>query len=245
MRSRVEVVADVTDDGRPVLARLHADGALAARATGPGTVHLVGTAAGPLGGDVVEITVVVRDGARLTLAGVAATLALPGGTGATAVWDVGVEVGRGGHLECAPQPLVVCAGARLRTTTRVRVADGGGLDLLEQVVLGRHGEPGGQWHGRLVADLGTTAALRQTQASDVVAAGPCPPGAGPARTVLSRLLTGPAADGVPAPGVHGGAVACPVPGGGVLLTATGQDLTGALDDLEALTAPLAEPRPAA
>ena len=42
------------------------------------------------------------------------------------------DVGAGARLVCRPQPLVVCAGARLRTRTEVTLAGGASLDLAEQ-----------------------------------------------------------------------------------------------------------------
>lgn len=229
MRSRVEVVSEVTDDGTPVLVRLHADGALAVRRTGPATVHLVGTAAGPLGGDVVEIDLVVRAGARLEVEGVAATVALPGAAGDGATWVVTADVADGADLRCAPQPLVVSRGAVLRTTTRLALAPTARADVVEQIVLGRHGEPGGTWSGRLVADVGGVPVVRQTQSSHLLAAGPYPPGAGPPRALVSRLLLGGAP--VAGPATSGAAVLCPLAAGGTLLTAYAADLGTALRDL--------------
>lgn len=231
MRSRVEVVADVEDDGTPVLARLRADGALAVRRTGPSTVHLVGTAAGPLDGDVVELDLVVRAGARLDVEGVAATIALPGPGDLAATWDVTADVADGATLRCAPQPLVVCAGARLRTGTTVSLAPTASLDLVEQVVLGRYREPGGTWSGRLVADVDGAPALRQTQSSALLAAGPALPGAAAARSVVSRLLLGPDVPAAAA-ATSGDAVVCPLAAGGALLTAYGADLATALRHLD-------------
>ena len=234
MRSRVELVADVADDGTTLLGRLRADGALAVRRTGPSTVHLVGTAAGPLNGDVVELDVVVRARARLTVQAVAATIALPGTGQHPATWAMRADVGHGARLVCAPQPLVVCAGARLRTRTEVTLGGEASLDLVEQVVLGRFGEAGGDWTGRLVADVEGAAVLRQSQSSAVLTAGPRRSGDAAPRALVSRLLLG-AGGGVSTPTVDGDAVACPLAAGGVLLTAVGPDLGAALRDLDAVS----------
>jgi len=240
MRSRVELVADVADDGTTLLARLHADGALAVRRTGPATVHLVGTAAGPLDGDVVEVDVSVRAGALLTVEGVAATIALPGPGHVPATWTLTADVGAGARLVCAPQPLVVCAGARLRTRTAATLAGDASLDLVEQVVLGRFGEPGGDWTGVLVADVDGAPVLRQSQSGTLIVAGPRRAGDAAPRAVVSRLLLG-ASGGETMLGVCGAAVACPLAAGGTLLTAVGPDLGTALRDLNAVRSPAAEP----
>ena len=236
MRSRVEIVADVADDGTTVLARLHADGALAVRRTGPARVHLVGTAAGPLDGDVVDVHVVVRAGALLTVEGVAATIALPGLGHVPATWALAADVGAGARLVCAPQPLVVCAGARLRTRTAVTLAADASLDLVEQVVLGRFGEPGGDWTGRIVADVDGVPVLRQSQSAGLLTAGPRRAGDSAPRAIVSRLLFG-AAVGQATPAVCGDAVACPLAAGGMLLTALGPDLRRALRGLDGVREP--------
>jgi urease accessory protein len=234
VRSRVEIVADVADDGRPVLVRLHAEGQLAVRATGPGQVHLVGAAAGPLGGDRVEVSVRLRAGARLALHGVAATLALPGRDGARAHVLTEVEVCDGAHLTYRPMPLVVCRGALVRARTTVVLCGDGQADVTEQVVLGRHGEPGGEWTGRLVADRDGAPLLRTAHGSALLATATVPPDVRPARAVLTRLITsgsGPAS-------TTGGAVCCPLAGGGLLVTAIGTELTGTQADAEAALATL-------
>src|SRR5262245_2404397 len=72
LRTEVRIVAAVG-----TLPEIHASGGLAVRRTGPDTVHLIGTAATPLGGDELDIEIVVAAGARLVVRSVAATIALP------------------------------------------------------------------------------------------------------------------------------------------------------------------------
>ena len=251
MFSRVELVADVADDGTPVLARIHARGQFAVRATGPGVVHLVGTAAGPLGGDVLEVSVRVRAGARLTVRGVAATLALPGREGGQAESGTDLVVDDGAVLDYALPPLVICRAARLRTTTRLLLQGSAVADVAEQVVLGRHGQAGGDWTGRMVADRDGRPVLRSTQRSDLLQAAPTPAGITQVRALVTHLHAQPATQPAtqpttrpanqpltrPAPqgpaGWIGTAVACPLTGGGVLITAIAADLSTALADATA------------
>ncbi len=154
MRTRVELVARrAAGSGRTALAVNRAEGILNARRTGESEVHLVGTGAGPLGGDVVEVDVVVEAGARLSLRGVAATLSMPDRDGRPAQLHVHLRVSEGASLDVALEPLVAVRGSDLHVTTTAVVADDGALDLTEAVVLGRWREAPGRWRGTLRADL--------------------------------------------------------------------------------------------
>jgi len=125
-------------------------------------VHLVGTAAGPVGGDVVEVRLVVGPGARLEVAAVAATVVLPSRAEPRSMLLLEVDVAPGGLLVCALPPVVVTGRAALAATTRVRLAGDGQVRLVEHVRLGRHGEPGGWWQGRLDVTRDGAPLLRQT-----------------------------------------------------------------------------------
>ena len=83
MRATARIVAVADGRGGTRLAVLQGEVPLLPRRTGsagpgPVTVHLVGGAAGPLGGDDLHLAVRVGPGARLRLRSVAATVALPG-----------------------------------------------------------------------------------------------------------------------------------------------------------------------
>lgn len=180
LRSVVEVVAERAGDlwsgadgtgGRApatVLRLVRARGAaLAVRRTGtPGEdraqVHLVGTAAGPMGGDVVEVRLEVGPGAHLDVRGVAATVVLPGREVVRSHLLLDVEVAAGGSLVCVLPPVVVTGAAEHEATTVVRLHGDGQVHLVEHVRLGRHGEPGGWWRGRVDVTRDGSPALRQT-----------------------------------------------------------------------------------
>jgi urease accessory protein len=123
-------------------------------------VYLVGGAAGPLGGDVLDLRIDVRDGATLRLRTVAASVALPGTDGRESVLTVTATVGAGARFEFLPEPTVVAAGARHRVEVRVSLAAGAALALRDEVILGRHGERGGSCRMRLRVDLAGTPLLR-------------------------------------------------------------------------------------
>ncbi|GAF50657.1 urease accessory protein UreD [Rhodococcus wratislaviensis] len=155
MRTELTIVA--SPDRSP---RISAVGGLAARITGRDTVHVIGTAATPLGGDHWDVTVRVLPGARLTLRSVAASLALPGRGRvlSTAQWSVEVE--DDAVLDCALEPTVIAGGAEHRVETTVNLAESSTLLLRERVQIGRAGETTGRWVGVTNADLGALPLLR-------------------------------------------------------------------------------------
>ncbi len=137
-----------------------ARGGLDARETGPGRLHLIGTAATPLGGDHLEILIEVRAGAQLQVRSVAATLALPGRSEVHSTSRWVFEVGEGGCLEFDPEPLIVAGGSEHSARTEVVLGDGSHLRLRERTQMGRDGETGGAFTGTLVADVAGRPLLR-------------------------------------------------------------------------------------
>lgn len=140
------------------LPRIEARDGLAGRCTGPDTVHLISTAATPLGGDTLTVRLVVEAGARLRIRSAAATMVLPGGrtSQSTAQWELEVA----GHLDLDPQPTVVAGGSVHHTTTRLRLAESAQLRIRERVQIGRSDEREGFWSSTLHADVGSTPLLR-------------------------------------------------------------------------------------
>ena len=129
-------------DGRDVLVDVRSEPPLAVRATAD-RVLLVGSAAAPVGGDELAVDVVVGAGATLRLGTAAASLAWPGPTGRPSTQTVHAEVADGAVLRWEPEPLVAVVGCRHHSTTTVAVAADATLWLLDEVVLGRTGEPSG------------------------------------------------------------------------------------------------------
>jgi urease accessory protein len=146
VRTLVEIVARPGPGGRTVLPVLRAGGQLAGRRTGPETVHLVATAFGPLGGDDVEIRLVVEEGATLRLRSVAAAVALPShGEPVPSVQRITATVA--GTLDLALEPTVVAARAHQVTVLTADLGPHGAVHATEQVLLGRSGEEPGRWTG--------------------------------------------------------------------------------------------------
>jgi urease accessory protein len=155
-------------------------------------VCFVGSAAGPLGGDVLSTTLEVGAGARLAVGTVAATYARPGASGEESVATVGARVGRGGRLSWTPEPLVAVSGCRHRAETVLHLAEGAELFWAEVTVLGRYGEVGGDVWVRRSVDLAGRPLSRQEVA--MVAADrtrPDPAVLGEARVVASCLVVHP------------------------------------------------------
>jgi urease accessory protein len=128
--------------GRDVLVDIRSEPPLAVRPTGD-RVLVAGSAAGPVGGDELTLDVVVGAGARLCLGTVAATIAWPGPDGGPSHQTVRADVAAGGRLRWTPEPLVAVAGCRHRVDTSIRLASGATAVLIDEVSLGRAGEPPG------------------------------------------------------------------------------------------------------
>ena len=229
MKTLVEVVARCDRRGRTVLPVVRASGQLAVRRTGPETVHLVATAFGPLGGDDVEIRLVVEEGARLRVCSVAAAVVLPArGESPPSRQVVRAEVA--GVLHLAPEPTVVTARAVHRAELHALLTDTGELTATEHVLLGRMGEEPGRWTGTTRVERSGRPLLHTT-----VGLGPGAPAWLP--PVAPRAYASTVAIGDPRPEVQTGedAVRLPLPGGWVG-TAWAGELHEAVRRLASVTA---------
>jgi len=150
-----DVLIVARPDRRPTI---ECAGGVAARLTERDTVHLVSTAATPLGGDTIALRVVVEPSARLRVRSAAATVALPGRstTESTSHWYLEVA----GDLDVDPEPTVVAGGSRHTTSTRLSVAETGRVRLRERIQIGRTDERQGFWSGSLHADVNGRPLLR-------------------------------------------------------------------------------------
>ena len=229
MRTLVEVVACRGPGGRTLLPVVRAGGQYAVRRTGPGTVHLVATAFGPLGGDDATIRLVVEEGARLRVCSVAAAVALPARAGGSpSVQRVRATVA--GELDLAPEPTVVAARAGHVAEFEAELGPDAVLTSAEQVVLGRRGEQPGRW-------TGTTRVVREGRPllHTTVDLGPGAPAWLPPvapRAYASTVHLGGGAESV---AIGEDAVRLPLPGGWTA-TAWGVELHRVTGALAALTA---------
>ncbi|MDQ3679912.1 MAG: urease accessory protein UreD [Actinomycetota bacterium] len=218
-------MAAVDGRGRTCLRSLRSATPLNLRAT-PDGVYLVGGAAGPLGGDHLELDVEVGPGASLTLRTAAAAVALPGANGEASTLAVRAGVGEGATLRWLPEPSVAALGCRHHVQTHLVLAPGSRLVWREELLLGRHGEEPGCWRARSVVDLDGAPLWRHE-----LCLGPEVPGDdGPAvlggsRAVGSVLVVDPAwAAGGPEPTVMSDTAAVlPLGGPAVVVTALAYD----------------------
>lgn len=231
MRASAELVAERGAGGSIRLPVQRSQAPLILRRTAD-AVYLVGGAAGPLGGDVLELRIEVREGAALRVRTVAAAVALPGRDGQESVLSVTLVVAAGGRLEYLPEPTVAADGARHRTDIRADLAAGAALVLRDEMVLGRHAERGGACRTRLRADLAGVPLLRHevdVSGTDEVSLGPAVLAGH--RTAGSLLCVDPdwvepdgagTATGIPSGSAPGVAV-MPLAGPAVLVTALADD----------------------
>lgn len=241
--ARVEAVADGAGGTR--LAVLSGEVPLLPRRTGPRpgpgepvTVHLVGGAAGPLGGDDLTVDIVVGPGAALRIRSVAASIALPDRTGSPSHTLVRATVAAGGHLDWLPEPLIAAARCRHEALTRITLDEGASLRWRDELVCGRHGEDPGDASVITVVRYAGRPLLHHQ-----VAVGPSSPGwtgaavLGGARATGTLVVVDPswASAGPPPAAVRADRAArAPLAGPGVLVTSAGLDAATVRADIEEL-----------
>lgn len=152
-------IAAVSRGGRTVFTTLRSSPPVALR-EGVDGLYVVGSAAGPLGGDVSRMDIDVGPGADVTVRGVAASIVLPGPRGERSRATVDATVGAEGSLRWLPEPTVVTAGADHEVHVGLSLEAGARGVWCEHVVLGRHGEAPGSWRSRMRVDLAGVPLLR-------------------------------------------------------------------------------------
>jgi urease accessory protein len=233
MRGRARVVVELGPDGRsvvrelrsqPPLALLPQRGAAAARSAAA-TVHMVGSATSPLGGDDVGLDVEVGPGADLVLTGVAAMLALPGQAVGPSRLVIRLLVAEGAGLQFLPEPTVVTRRADHHGELHAELGTGSRLRCREVLVAGRSGEQSGRFRGLVrVTDGAQPLLVQEQELGDGCLQSSAAHLAG--RRVLGTEVLVWGED--PAEAVAGGWWSLsPLPGRGCLATAVGSDAVSA------------------
>ena len=151
-------------------------------AAGVCELRLVGTAAGPLAGDDLSLSLRLEPGARATLGAAGASLAQGRDGGGAAALSVRAELAAGAGLAADPGPLVVCAGSRVDVRLELVLGAGAQVEWHELVVLGRTGEQPGRATVRWDVTRDGRPVLRQlTDLTEL-------PGPGGAATAGRRVL---------------------------------------------------------
>lgn len=159
MPTRIEVVADPFRDRYMVSTDHLSPRPLPAP---PGVVRIALVAAGALllAGDEVRIEVAAEGPVRVEIIETAGTVAY-GMRGATARWDVDIQLTDQASLRWYGEPFVVSADADVTRSTTVRLAPDCTAELRESLVLGRHGEVGGALHTSTRAWIGDELVLAE------------------------------------------------------------------------------------
>ncbi|MCK2219928.1 urease accessory protein UreD [Actinomadura sp. ATCC 31491] len=217
VRASAAVATDLGPGGRTVLRRLASAPPLTLRQTGPRTVHLVSTAAGPLGGDRLALDLDLAPGTALELGSVASTLVLPGPGESEML--VTARVGAGARLRFAPEPTVLAAGCAHRLVVRLELEPGASVSWREELVLGRHGERPGRCRTRFDATLAGRPLLRQELTVGDPGLDGSPAVLGGARCTGTVFLTATAKE----PLVSDGVAVLPLAASGTLVSALAAD----------------------
>ncbi len=213
---RTELVIEASTHRSP---RITSSGGLSGRLTGPDTVHMIGTAATPLGGDDMHIRVVVASGARLAVHSVAASVALSSASSRHSCAHWVLEVEEGGTLIFDPEPMIVASDAVHHTETSIVFASSAMVEFRERVQIGRFGESAGRWLATTRTDVDGRPHLRHRIELGVGTAGH---DALAAPMALSSTLKFP--DDRAAETSGQGRVRMPLAAGGTLTTCTGARL---------------------
>jgi urease accessory protein len=147
VRARAALAVELDGRGLSVVRRLRSAAPLTlvpARDPRRALVRLVNSAAAPLAGDDLELTVRVGPGARLSLAGVAATLALPGHGREPSRFTVHIELADNAACDYLPGPTVITGRAWHESHLCADLGLGATLRCREILVLGRAGEAPGR-----------------------------------------------------------------------------------------------------
>jgi urease accessory protein len=103
---------------------------------------LVGTTAGPLAGDDLELNLTLRAGATATLQATGASIAQGAHDGRSRI-QTNVELGANATLWARPGTVIVADGASVDVAVSIDLAHGAHLEWSEMLLLGRTGQAGG------------------------------------------------------------------------------------------------------
>ncbi|MFB9902704.1 urease accessory protein UreD [Allokutzneria oryzae] len=145
MRAHAALVVRRRGD-RSVLTTMRSAPPLTLRRTGTAgetaRVHLVGTAAAPLGGDELRLDIDVGPDAALELRSTGAQIALPHASGGPSTVHIGLNLA--GSAVLHQEPTVLARGSLVHNNASAQLTHDARLVWRDLVVLGRHGEEPGR-----------------------------------------------------------------------------------------------------
>lgn len=176
--------------GRNVVVDQRSGAPFSVRQSG-GRILLAASAAAPVGGDELSLTVDVGPGARADIGSVAASMVWPGPSGAPSVTVVDCLVGDGGHLELWLEPTISVVGSHHWAATEVRLEGTATCRIVEEMILGRSNESSGHLDLSLRVERNGLPLVHHDEAF-----GPAVPGAGSsvsvgnARVAVTAVVVG-------------------------------------------------------
>ncbi len=201
-----------------------------------GRVLLASSAAAPVGGDELEMTIDVGPRARADVGSVAASMVWPGADGDASSMRTRCEVGERGHLDLWLEPTISVAGSRHRATTVVHLDPTATCRVVEEAVLGRRGEPSGTLELSMRVERAGRAIVHHAEIFGPGVAGALSSvSVGSARYALTAVLVGIDAGASNAVVEPGRAVAwLPVQPDAVVVMAVGQDRPSTMELVHSL-----------
>lgn len=124
-------------------------------------VALTAGAAGPVGGDELDLTIDVGAGSSLVLSEISPTLLLPGPHGERSRTRVRVRVAAGATLIWLAEPMIAARGCDHLNDVGVQLEEGARLLMREEILLGRHAEVSGRVGQRISVRLAGRPLYRQ------------------------------------------------------------------------------------
>lgn len=109
-----------------------------------GRVLVAASAAAPLGGDELSLDIAVGAGATADVGTVASTIVLPGAVAAPSSMTTNCTVAERAHLDWAGEPTVSVVGSDHEVVTNIDLTASSTCRIVEEVALGRTGEPSGR-----------------------------------------------------------------------------------------------------
>ena len=193
--------------GRDEVVERRAEAPFAVRRCGD-TILLAATAAAPVGGDELDLTIDVGDGANARVGSVAAMMVWPAPDGAASLSRTRVRVGRRGSLDLTPEPTVSVVGSHHRSLTTIDLAADATCRIVEEFSLGRAGEPAGSLTTSLRVTRDGRPLLHHAESFGPDApAGTTSVSVGRARHVVTAIVVGRDVPAVPATRVAAGVAA--------------------------------------